>query len=72
MKMNMGGMDRTLRVLIAIGIAVLYYIGAISGTLALVLGIIALVFLITSAIGFCPLYTLFGMSTKKKAPGAPA
>ena len=72
MKTNMGGLDRTLRVLIAIGIAVLYYIGAISGTLALVLGVVALVFLITSAIGFCPLYTLFRLSTKKTVPGTPA
>ena len=66
MKKNMGMIDRALRSLIAVVIAVLYFAGVISGTLAVVLGIIALVFLATSFISFCPLYAPFKWSTVKK------
>ncbi|MDY6874399.1 MAG: DUF2892 domain-containing protein [Chloroflexota bacterium] len=44
----------------------LYFTGVISGALALVLGVIAVIFLITSLIGFCPPCRLFGISTSKK------
>jgi hypothetical protein len=63
MKKNMGPTDRMIRVIIAIGIAVLYFTGIIAGTFGLVLLIIAAVFLLTSLVGFCPLYTLVGMNT---------
>lgn len=61
----MGSADKMIRILIAIVIAILYYTNAISGTLAIVLGIIALIFALTSFISFCPLYTLLGISTCK-------
>ena len=62
---NMGSTDKIIRILIAIVIAVLYYTNVISGTLAIVLGVVALVFALTSFISFCPLYTLLGISTCK-------
>lgn len=67
MKPNMGTLDKTLRVLVAVVIIALYYFGIIqSGTLALVLLAFALIFVLTSLIGFCPLYLPLGISTKKK------
>ena len=67
MKLNMGSADRLIRLVLVALVAVLYFTNVISGTLAIVLGVLAVVFLLTSLIGFCPLYTLFGISTKKKA-----
>lgn len=67
MKKNMGTADRAIRVLIAIVIAILYFTNAITGTLAIVLMIVAVVFLLTGFISFCPLYTLLGMRTNKNA-----
>jgi Protein of unknown function (DUF2892) len=66
MKANMGSTDKIIRILIAILIGVLYYTGTISGTTALVLGIFAVVFVLTSLISFCPLYLPLGISTCKK------
>ncbi len=66
MKKNMGTTDRVVRTVIAVVIGLLYFTGTISGTLAVVLSIVAIAFLLTSAIGFCPLYAPFGISTKKK------
>ncbi len=66
MRKNMGKIDRVLRVIITIIIAVLYFTGQISGTGAIILGIIAIAFLLTSAIGWCPSYVPFGISTKKE------
>jgi uncharacterized membrane protein len=65
MKPNMGTTDRIVRFIFAIVVAILYFTGQISGTLGLVLGIIAIVFLATSFIGTCPLYLPFGISTRK-------
>lgn len=65
MKLNMGTADRIIRPLIALGIAVLYFAGVISGTVALVLGIVAIAFLLTSLLGWCPGYLPFGISTRR-------
>ncbi len=67
MKKNMGTLDRIIRVALVVLVAVLYFTGVISGTLAIILGILAAVFLLTSLIGVCPLYMPFGISTKKKS-----
>jgi len=69
MKKNMGGEDRIIRMLIAIVFAYLYFGGIVTGTWGLVLVILGGVFVLTSLIGFCPLYAPFGISTcaKKKA-----
>jgi hypothetical protein len=66
MKKNMGPTDKVIRILIALIIGVLYYTGIISGTTALVLGIFAVIFVLTSLISFCPLYLPLGISTCKK------
>lgn len=65
MKKNMNGADRLIRTLIALVVAYLYYSGIIEGTLGIVLLVLAGVFLLTSLVSFCPLYTLFGISTCK-------
>lgn len=62
----MGSIDRIIRIVIAIVIIALYFTNIISGTLALVLLGLAGIFILTSLISFCPLYTLFGMNTCKK------
>ncbi|NOR27412.1 MAG: DUF2892 domain-containing protein [Lutibacter sp.] len=67
MKKNMGNIDKMLRVLIAVIIAVLYFAtDLIPGTLGIVLLALAGVFVLTSFISFCPLYAPFGLSTCKK------
>ncbi len=66
MKKNMGLIDRIIRVILAAVVAVLYFTGQLTGTAAIILGIIAVIFIITSAIGFCPLYVPFKFSTMKK------
>lgn len=69
MKTNMGTVDRAVRTGAAVVIGILLLTGTLSGTAAIVLGIFAIVFLLTSAIGFCPAYYPFGFSTKKKEAG---
>ena len=66
MKKNMGSADKIIRLLIAISIAVLYFTGTISGTWAIVLGALAIIFATTAFISFCPLYFPFGINTNKK------
>jgi len=66
MKKNMGAADKTIRVLAAIIIAILYFADTITGWFGIVLGIIAIVFLLTSLFGFCPLYTPLKLNTTKK------
>jgi hypothetical protein len=66
MKANMGTIDRVLRTLVAIVIGVLYFTGQMSSTAASILGIFAIVFLLTSLLGFCPLYLPLKISTKKE------
>jgi hypothetical protein len=66
MKKNMGSTDKMIRSVIGIIIAILYYSGIIAGTLAIVLLAFAIIFLLTSFISFCPLYTLLGINTNKK------
>lgn len=65
MKKNMGGADRTIRIIVALAVIGLYYFGHIQGTLAYVLLVLSGIFVLTSLVSFCPLYTLFGMNTCK-------
>ena len=65
MKKNMGGMDRSIRFIVAAVVAVLYFTGMVQGTLAYVLLGLAGIFIITSFISFCPLYALVGLNTCK-------
>jgi len=67
MKKNMSNVDRIIRVSLAVLVAVLYFTNVISGTWAIILGVLSLVFLLTSLVSFCPLYTIFGISTRKES-----
>ena len=69
MTKNMGTADRVIRSLLAVTVAVLYFTGRISGTLAIVLGAFAVIFLLTSFIAWCPAYAPFGFSTRSKRAG---
>ena len=66
MKKNMGTADRVIRVLAAVAVAALYLTHVISGPLAIILGVIAAVFLVTSFVGVCPLYIPLKLSTASK------
>jgi predicted PurR-regulated permease PerM len=66
MKKNVGTVDREIRIIAAVVIAVLYFGGQISGILGAVLGIIALVLLLTSFVRYCPLYVPLKIATVKK------
>lgn len=66
MKINMGGADRIIRVLIAVAIAILFFTEVVTGTLGIVLLVVGAVFLLTSVVGFCPLYAPFGIRTCPK------
>ncbi|SRX55115.1 DUF2892 domain-containing protein [Aequorivita sp. CIP111184] len=63
MKKNMGGADRTIRFLVAAIIVALYYFEVIDGTLAIVLLVVAGIFVLTSFVSFCPIYTLLGINS---------
>ncbi len=66
MKKNMGTVDLGIRLALAIVVAILYFTGKISGVVAIVLGIFAIAFFITSLIGYCPAYTPLGIKTLKE------
>lgn len=67
MKKNMGNTDKIIRVVVAIILGVLYYTDIIKGTWGMVLAVVSIVFLLTSLISFCPLYTIFRINTNKKS-----
>lgn len=67
MKKNMGTIDKVIRILVAVVVVILYFTHVISGVLAIVLLALSAVFVITSLLGFCPLYRLLGLSTKEKS-----
>jgi hypothetical protein len=66
MKKNMGNIDRVIRLLVVAVIAALYYMGQLTGLAATILGIVAVAFLVTSIVGWCPGYLPFGISTRKR------
>ena len=63
MKKNMSSADRIIRLVISAILVALYFTNIIGGTVGLILLILATVFTITSIISFCPLYSIFGIST---------
>lgn len=63
MKKNMGNADRVIRIIIAAIVGILYFTDIISGTLGIILLVLAGVFVLTSLISFCPLYAPFGISS---------
>lgn len=67
MKKNMSSTDRVIRLVVAAVVGILIYQNVLTGTLAVILGVLAGVFVLTSILGVCPLYMLFKISTKKSA-----
>lgn len=65
LKQNMGMADKVIRLVVVAVIVVLYFTGQITGLAAIILGIVAVAFLVTSLIGWCPTYVPFGLSTRK-------
>lgn len=65
MKTNMHLADRIVRILLSITIVILYFTGQLSGTTAIIALVVAIIFTLTSVVGFCPLYALFRISSKK-------
>jgi hypothetical protein len=63
MKKNMGSTDKFVRLAVAAIVAILYFTGTLTGTMGLVLLILAGVFVLTSLVSICPLYSIFGIST---------
>ena len=63
MKKNMGSADRIIRIILAVVFGVLYFTGTVTGTLGIILLVLGGVFLLTSLISSCPLYSLVGLST---------
>jgi hypothetical protein len=66
MKSNMGTTDKIIRIAVAVLIAILYFTNVITGTLGIILLVVAAVFVLTSLISFCPLYPIIGINTGKK------
>jgi len=63
MKKNMGSADRIIRFLLAAVFAWLYFAGIVTGTFGIILVVLGAVFVLTSLLSFCPLYTLVGLNT---------
>jgi len=66
MKPNMGTTDKIIRLAVAALVAILYFTNVITGTLGIILLVLAAVFVLTSLISFCPLYPILGMNTTMK------
>lgn len=67
MTKNMGNLDRALRLAIVLAIVAAFMLGKLSGPVALMLGVVAVAFFLTSVIGTCPLYMPFGLSTRRQS-----
>ncbi len=65
MKANMSNADRGLRILAALIMVALYATNTVSGVIGTIVLLLAIVFALTSLVGFCPLYRLLGMKTKR-------
>jgi hypothetical protein len=63
MKKNMGNADKVIRLIVAVALVALYYFGVISGTLGIIGLVVAGIFVLTSLVNFCPLYSIFGIRT---------
>jgi len=68
-KQNLGSMDRTVRLIVAIVIGVLWFNGTIRGLFGIILGIVAIAFVVTALVGWCPLYAPLGISTHRRMGG---
>ena len=67
MKRNIGTIDKVIRILVAVAIAVLFFTNVITGTLGIVLMALGAIFLITGLVSICPIYLLLGLSTSVRS-----
>ncbi len=65
MEKNVGSLDRGIRIALAVLVILLMAFNVIQGTAAVILGIVAFAFVVTSVVGFCPLYKVLKISTNK-------
>jgi hypothetical protein len=63
---NVGNIDRIVRIVVAVLFAALYFGGVVTGTLGIILLVLGIVFALTAAVSFCPLYLPFKINTVKK------
>lgn len=63
MKKNMGNADRIIRILVVLAFIALYYTNTVTGLIGIGLIVLSVIFAATSLLGFCPIYTIFGMNT---------
>jgi len=66
MKKNMGSVDKIVRLLLAAVFIILFIFNYVSGIFGYILLAVAVIFILTSLVSFCPIYALFGMKTSKK------
>ena len=66
MKANMGKLDKAIRIILAIAFSMLYITKTVEGITGIILLVLGGVLLLTSIIDFCPLYSIFGLSTREK------
>ncbi|MFH1428375.1 MAG: DUF2892 domain-containing protein [Candidatus Margulisiibacteriota bacterium] len=71
MDKNMGMIDRVLRIVLALAVGLLFFQGLLTGLAAVILGVLAVIFLVTSVVGVCPLYSMFGIKTCKAELAGP-
>jgi hypothetical protein len=67
MTKNMGNIDRALRLAVVLAIGVAFLMGKLSGTAAIILGVVAVAFFLTSLVGTCPIYSVLGLSSRGKS-----
>jgi hypothetical protein len=70
MKKNVGLLDKVVRIILVVLIAVLYFTHVIGASAAIILGAVGVILLVTSLVSFCPLYALLGISTERKTGGS--
>lgn len=70
MKKNVNSIDKVIRLLLAVVLGVLILTSQVTGTLAIIFGVLAVVLLLTSFLSFCPIYALLNISTLKKSDKA--
>ncbi len=63
MKKNMGNIDKAIRIVIALIVGTLFYTDIITGTIGIILLVLSAVFVLTSLLSICPIYSILGLST---------
>jgi hypothetical protein len=71
MKCNMNVLDRILRIVLAAAVLILFLTGSLSDIAGIILGVLAVIFFLTSVTGFCPIYAVFSTGTKKACEAEP-